>query len=269
MGVDVLVWTEYTEGMDNRGWYEAESHAEKGADDDDDDCDRDDDDDEDNDNDDDEDDDNDNIDADEYWEELRIYRESQREKTHEENSNGEDQISDSGEWDNKDAEGKIHSDTSLTDEGAAEPGGGDIPMDEPHLADETEAIGEWNHRTGVNTTKNGWISDELSEEDRVLRSLADSNDTRGPAYEEWDDEMEESDCDLKVGMKLVNRLKYRQALIDWAVWRGWDINLIKNEKKKVTTICKKGCDWRIHASSIMDGDTFQIKTLKGTHQCSH
>ncbi|XP_051144006.1 uncharacterized protein LOC127260335 [Andrographis paniculata] len=122
---------------------------------------------------------------------------------------------------------------------------------------------------GVKPTTDGWISDELSEEDGLLCSPADSNDTRGPAYKEWDDEMEESDCELKVGMKFVNRLKYRQALRDWAVRKGWNINLIKNEKKKVTAVCKKGCDWRIHASSIMGGDTFQIKTLKGTHQCSH
>ncbi|XP_051146985.1 uncharacterized protein LOC127262376 [Andrographis paniculata] len=142
-------------------------------------------------------------------------------------------------------------------------------MDEPHLAGETEATRELDHGTGVKPTTDGWISDELSEEDRLLRSPADSNDTRGPAYEEWDDEMDESDCESKVGMKFVNRLKYKQALRDWAVRRGWNINLIKNEKKKVTPVCKKGCDWRIHASSIMGGDTFQIKTLKGTHQCSH
>ncbi|XP_051121616.1 uncharacterized protein LOC127245015 [Andrographis paniculata] len=209
MGVDEPVWTDYTEGMDSCGWYEAQSHAEEGAyasddddddddddntddddgdgdddDDNDDDRDRDDDDDEDNDNDDDEDDDDDNIDADEYWEELRIYRESQRDKTHEESSDGEDQIFDSSEWKSEDAEGEIHSDTSLTDKGAAEPGGGDVPMDEPHLADETEATGESDHGTGVNPTTDGWISDELSEEDGVLRSLADSIDTGGPAYEE-------------------------------------------------------------------------------------
>ncbi|XP_051146987.1 uncharacterized protein LOC127262378 [Andrographis paniculata] len=83
IGVDEPVWTDYTEGMDSRGWYEAQSHADAsdddddddadddggdGDDDDDDDRDRNDDDDEDNDNDndDDKDDDDDNIDADEY-----------------------------------------------------------------------------------------------------------------------------------------------------------------------------------------------------------
>ncbi|XP_051152169.1 spore wall protein 2-like [Andrographis paniculata] len=237
MGVDEPVWTDYTEGMDNRGWYEAQLHADAsddddddnaddddgdGDDDDDDDRDRDDDDDEDNDNDndDDEDDDDDNTDADEYWEELRIYQESQREKTHEESSDGEDQISDNGEWNSEDVEGEIHSDTSLTDEGAVELGGGDVPMDEPHLADETEATRELDHGTGVKPTIDGWISDELSEEDGLLRSPEDSNDTRGLAYEEWDDKMEKSDCELKVGMKFVNGLTYRQALRDWGVRRG-------------------------------------------------
>ncbi|XP_051120411.1 uncharacterized protein LOC127244116 [Andrographis paniculata] len=82
MGVDEPMWTDYTKGMDSRGWYEAQSHAEEGANasdddddddaddndsdgdnDDDDDRDRDDDDNEDNDNDDDEDDDDDDDDA--------------------------------------------------------------------------------------------------------------------------------------------------------------------------------------------------------------
>lgn len=34
-------------------------------------------------------------------------------------------------------------------------------------------------------------------------------------------------------------------------------------------MCKeKECEWKIHASLVMGGPTFQIKTLKGRHTCA-
>lgn len=42
---------------------------------------------------------------------------------------------------------------------------------------------------------------------------------------------------------------------------------VKNNKLIITAICKKKCDFRIHASKLRDCDTFQIKTFKAEHHC--
>ncbi|KAK4380800.1 hypothetical protein Sango_3029500 [Sesamum angolense] len=85
----------------------------------------------------------------------------------------------------------------------------------------------------------------------------------------WNDAMDRQDVDLCIGMKFPSREKYREALRDWAVRRGWDLTFVKNEKTKITAICKNGCDWRIHASPVMKTTTFQIKSIKGQHNCAH
>ncbi|KAG8376562.1 hypothetical protein BUALT_Bualt09G0076300 [Buddleja alternifolia] len=51
--------------------------------------------------------------------------------------------------------------------------------------------------------------------------------------------------------------------------KGWDIRFLKCERGRVTAVCKHGYDWRIHASPIMSGTTFQIKSIKGHHTCIH
>ncbi|KAK4386034.1 hypothetical protein Sango_2474000 [Sesamum angolense] len=61
----------------------------------------------------------------------------------------------------------------------------------------------------------------------------------------------------------------RKVLRDWCIKNGADIEFLRNEATRVTAKCKvKGCEWRIHASPIQDGPTFQIKTLKGKHTCA-
>ncbi|KAL0440965.1 UNVERIFIED_CONTAM: hypothetical protein Sradi_0035400 [Sesamum radiatum] len=42
-----------------------------------------------------------------------------------------------------------------------------------------------------------------------------------------------------------------------------------NENARITAKCKnETCNWRIHASPIQEGTTFQIKTVKGEHTCA-
>ena len=42
---------------------------------------------------------------------------------------------------------------------------------------------------------------------------------------------------------------------------------VRNKKSRVTAICRRGCNWRIHASPVQESTTYQIKTLTGTHVC--
>ncbi|KAK4395264.1 hypothetical protein Sango_1680700 [Sesamum angolense] len=79
-----------------------------------------------------------------------------------------------------------------------------------------------------------------------------------------------SDCDDEEDLEsLPDAKQFREVLRDWCVRNGYDIEFIKNETSRITAKCKvDGCEWRIHASPIMKGPTFQIKTLKGNHTCA-
>ncbi|KAL0436457.1 UNVERIFIED_CONTAM: hypothetical protein Sradi_0353600 [Sesamum radiatum] len=74
---------------------------------------------------------------------------------------------------------------------------------------------------------------------------------------------------LVVGMKFENAAQFRVVLRDWCIRNGIDLEFLRNEAKRVTAKCKvQGCEWRIHASPIQGGPTFQIKTIKGEHTCA-
>ncbi|KAG8363642.1 hypothetical protein BUALT_Bualt19G0043800 [Buddleja alternifolia] len=105
-----------------------------------------------------------------------------------------------------------------------------------------------------------WYSD-VGEEDE-LQSLVDS-DKEDLGYKEWYEGMDMREFEMSVGMK------YRDKLRDWAVRKGWDFKFIKNERKAVTAICKKGCDWKIHAYLVQGSNTYQVKSLRGNHICAH
>ncbi|XP_073132196.1 uncharacterized protein [Henckelia pumila] len=66
-------------------------------------------------------------------------------------------------------------------------------------------------------------------------------------------------------MKFKSETEFREVLRDYNVREGYELLLPKNENCRITAVCKNGCNWRIHASLIMGGPTFQIKTIKGEH----
>ncbi|XP_058184092.1 uncharacterized protein LOC131301721 [Rhododendron vialii] len=62
---------------------------------------------------------------------------------------------------------------------------------------------------------------------------------------------------------------FRAKLRDYTVEKGFKIVRDKNEKARVTAHCDvKGCPWRIHASRLPDGITYQIKTYTLEHTCT-
>ncbi|KAL0414467.1 UNVERIFIED_CONTAM: hypothetical protein Sradi_1648400 [Sesamum radiatum] len=74
---------------------------------------------------------------------------------------------------------------------------------------------------------------------------------------------------LVAGMKFENAAQFRVVLRDWCIRNGVDLEFLRNEAARVTAKCKvKGCEWRIHASPVLGGPTFQIKTIKGEHTCA-
>ncbi|KAF7140647.1 hypothetical protein RHSIM_Rhsim06G0119600 [Rhododendron simsii] len=62
---------------------------------------------------------------------------------------------------------------------------------------------------------------------------------------------------------------FRAKLRDYTVEKGFKIVRDKNEKPRVTAHCDvEGCPWRIHASPLPDGITYQIKTYTPEHTCT-
>ncbi|KAL0396290.1 UNVERIFIED_CONTAM: hypothetical protein Scaly_0077400 [Sesamum calycinum] len=111
----------------------------------------------------------------------------------------------------------------------------------------------------------GWYSDPG--EDSDFENVPDeAGDAKRHCY--YKDTTKTKDLELVVGMKFASGKIFREVLRDWCVRHGYDLEFIGNETQRITAKCKKGCNWRIHASPIQNEQTFQIKSLKGEHNCA-
>lgn len=52
-----------------------------------------------------------------------------------------------------------------------------------------------------------------------------------------------------------------------SIKHGKKIKIIKNEKTRVRSICRKGCNWTIFGSSMQGESTIQVKTYFPEHIC--
>ncbi|KAK9282711.1 hypothetical protein L1049_010931 [Liquidambar formosana] len=68
---------------------------------------------------------------------------------------------------------------------------------------------------------------------------------------------------LEVGSEFASAQHFRDVLKNFIIQEGFEVKREKNEKAKVTVVCKvEGCPWRIHASPADGGATFRIKTFQ-------
>ncbi|KAK1266738.1 hypothetical protein QJS04_geneDACA014619 [Acorus gramineus] len=119
-------------------------------------------------------------------------------------------------------------------------------------------------------------SDE-SVEGKEVRGVELQGDFGGSGSEEvcsdkFENEFVEIDDErprMKVGSKFPNVNHFRNALKQHCVINEFAVLYEKNEKHRVTARCKKNdCTWRIHASVLRDGITFEIRTLREEHTCT-
>ncbi|KAL0408378.1 UNVERIFIED_CONTAM: hypothetical protein Sradi_1772200 [Sesamum radiatum] len=113
----------------------------------------------------------------------------------------------------------------------------------------------------------GWASEAENEDDLVSLEGSEGSDCeKHPVYKE---SSSMKNLKLVAGMKFENAAQFRVVLRDWCIRNGVDLEFLRNEAARVTAKCKvKGCEWRIHASPVLGGPTFQIKTIKGEHTCA-
>ncbi|KAK4404145.1 hypothetical protein Sango_0783100 [Sesamum angolense] len=113
--------------------------------------------------------------------------------------------------------------------------------------------------------KHEWASEDEAEDDLV--SLEGSEGSATEKHPVFKKSASMKNLNLVVGMKFENAAQFRGVLRDWCIRNGVDLEFLRNEAARVTAKCKS-CEWRIHASPIQGGPTFQIKTIKGEHTCA-
>ncbi|KAK4389580.1 hypothetical protein Sango_2295000 [Sesamum angolense] len=109
------------------------------------------------------------------------------------------------------------------------------------------------------------ICEDETEDDLVSLEGSEGSETeKHPVYKKY---ASMKNLNLVVGMKFENAAQFRGVLRDWCIRNGVDLEFLRNEAARVTAKCKS-CEWKIHASPIQGGATFQIKTIKGEHTCA-
>ncbi|XP_073015717.1 uncharacterized protein [Primulina eburnea] len=111
-----------------------------------------------------------------------------------------------------------------------------------------------------------WYND-IELEDELISLASSDDDDSCPKHHVFSERMNMKRFELVVGMKFKDVHEFRSVLVDWTVRSGVELVFKKNEKRRVTAVCKDGCEWRLHTSLVMGGPTFRIKTLTGKHTC--
>ena len=76
--------------------------------------------------------------------------------------------------------------------------------------------------------------------------------------------------DMTKGAKYENIYQFRLALRQYNIINESKVKYIKSEPKCVTVRCADmNCKWRLHASRLVDGVTFQVKVTSEPHTCSY
>ncbi|KAK1322802.1 hypothetical protein QJS10_CPA02g01268 [Acorus calamus] len=109
------------------------------------------------------------------------------------------------------------------------------------------------------------------EEDVVLSNSVSCSDHE-VSSDRFEGEFVEIDSErpkVVVGSRFPSVDHFRDALKQHCVTNEFEVKYLKNERCRVTATCRVGkCNWRIHASVLQDGITFEVKTLNEVHTCT-
>ncbi|KAI3738295.1 hypothetical protein L2E82_28319 [Cichorium intybus] len=74
---------------------------------------------------------------------------------------------------------------------------------------------------------------------------------------------------MKVGTKFENMVDFRRALNHYAIINEFDYFIQKSDPTRFTARCDNiDCGWRIYASIMQDGITFEVRKLTEGHTCT-
>ncbi|KAK2634415.1 hypothetical protein Ddye_029207 [Dipteronia dyeriana] len=73
---------------------------------------------------------------------------------------------------------------------------------------------------------------------------------------------------FNIGQIFNSKEHMREIFKDYAIQEGIEFTIVKNDKVRQTYKCATdGCGWRAHASCMIDGVTFRLKTLSDQYDC--
>ncbi|KAI9186147.1 hypothetical protein LWI28_014179 [Acer negundo] len=82
---------------------------------------------------------------------------------------------------------------------------------------------------------------------------------------EWTPNLDGS-ISLKAGQIFSNAKEVRDVIRRFAIQEGFQFKKLKNDKSRYTVRClNEDCDWRVHASTMIDRITFIIRSISGSH----
>ncbi|XP_058783990.1 uncharacterized protein LOC131658743 [Vicia villosa] len=111
--------------------------------------------------------------------------------------------------------------------------------------------------------EDAYVSDELNSSDPD-----ESCDEDKPKYEKFRKEHLNKDFKFKWGMEFNTLVDFKEAIREWSVLNGREINFVKNESYRVRVECKAKCGFLVLCSKVGHKHTYAIKTLVDTHTCA-
>ncbi|KAK9177079.1 hypothetical protein WN944_029100 [Citrus x changshan-huyou] len=117
---------------------------------------------------------------------------------------------------------------------------------------------------------------DSEEEDRIL-SNCESDDREHGLLSDSEDEQSfhcsksnpNEMIEISVGQEFDNVQHFRRVLENYVIKNGFDLNRIKNEKRRFRAKCSnEGCPWFIYAALVESGTKFRIQKLNNVHECN-
>jgi len=74
---------------------------------------------------------------------------------------------------------------------------------------------------------------------------------------------------LKLKMKFSSLQLFREAVKQYNVQRGKDIQFVKNERARCVAVCRDpSCDYRVYGRQMSDEQSFEVRSLRPKHSCT-
>ncbi|KAL0317593.1 UNVERIFIED_CONTAM: hypothetical protein Sangu_2173600 [Sesamum angustifolium] len=131
-------------------------------------------------------------------------------------------------------------------------------------SDDENISGEDSENESVGEDSGDELSDYKSDEHCEPNNFSDSEFEDDPLHGSLNRDACTLPCEtgqkvkLEKGMVFVDINAFRKVLKEFCIQEGFKVMRMRNEKKRVTAHCSvKDCPWRVHASPLADGVTFQ------------
>ncbi|CAA7035060.1 unnamed protein product [Microthlaspi erraticum] len=136
---------------------------------------------------------------------------------------------------------------------------GDNGREEQHMCEEEETI--------VENLVSAFVNEE--ENDDYYQRTPPTSDSEGGEiprcpYDRW----RRGSGELKISLVFESMKEFREAVIEYALKAGWNIQFSRWGKLKCSAVCGiKKCEWRIYCSYERPVSMWMIKTFQDQHTC--